>query len=545
MAKYERVSTLENSVNCNNEAKQHLQIRKYKGIAMDKFFQKFLRIGVSLAPLGIETREDNAAYFCTPKGATIIGWAGADGIHYCRVHGFGNMIFAVSPMNSAPYYVHPIAEDFETLLRLLLVCGDAAALEQAWQWNEEQLSAFLTENPPTDEMKTLISEIGRKLNLSPIENPWQYLHSLQESFDYSKIKYTEDIADPDMNANAEFVAPEWKVYFDGNFWRHHGKDRAGTEICIGKEFEWAEHHWLIPAAYSCGKGLVIDFCMRVEPDKICSFMKKWNLNAENDSCDHFTKEQQMELDMDNPLYLNFIPRLELNGKEMQSSHSCAVTYNPCLPDGVVNELEAKWAIGHYGLDAAYGWVICRSAFPWIRKRRPEIQTLSLTMEQQRSPIPGPHFKIYAPGDSFSFVHPVSRTEYTLTVHELEQQTLPANSFHSDRWFYPTHFTAMSYTLLPETSASITISDCDEGDNPLETSLSDDLFLPSSVNDAACIGIIGGADGPTSLVFGGSKQRKLCTACSSLHFEPAQHDIEWRITFHEKRFENFSMMLIKK
>ena len=339
--------------------------------------------------------------------------------------------------------------------------------------------------------------------------------------------------------------PEWKVYFDGSFWGHYGKDRAGAEICIGKEFEWARHHWLIPAAYSCGKGLVVDFCMRVEADEIRSFMKKWNLNVENDSCDQFTTEQQMELDMDNPLCLNFVPRLELNGKKLQTSHGCAVTYNPCLPDGVVNELEAKWAIDHYGLDAAYGWVIYRYTFPWMRKRRPEIQTLSLTMEQQRSSIPGPHFKIHAPGDSFRFVHPVSRTEYTLTVQELEQQTLPQNSYHSDRWFYPTHFTAMSYTLLPETSAPITISDCDEGDKPLEISSSDDLFSPSAVNEAACIGIIGGADGPTAFVFGGSSHGKFCIACSSLHFEPIQHDIEWRITFHEKRFEDFCMMLIEE
>lgn len=509
---------------------------------MDKFYQKFLRLGVSLAPLGIETREDNTSYFCTPKGASIIGWAGVDGIHYCRVHGFGNMIFAVSPMNSAPNYVHPIAENFETLLRLLLVCGNAAALEQAWQWKENQLRAFLTEHTPTDEVKTLISEIRRKLNLSPIENPWQYLHSLQESFDYSKIKYTQDISDPDMNANAKFVAPEWKVYFNGSFYGHYGKDHAGAEICISKEFEWAEHHWLIPAAYSCGKGLVVDFCMQVEADEIRSFMKKWNLNVGNDSCDHFTIEQQMELDMDNPLCLDFLPLLELNEKKLQTSHGYALTYNPCLPDGVVNELEAKWVLDHYGLDVAFGWFICRYAFPWNKKRRPEIQTVTLTIEQQPSSIPGPHFKIHAPGDSFRFIHPVSRTEYTLTVKELEQQTLPANSLHSDRWLCPTHFTVMSYTLLPETSAFITISDCDEGDKPLEISSSKDLFSPSAVNDVACIGIIGGADGPTALVFGGNQHGKLCSACSSLHFEPVQHDIEWRITFHEKRFDSISMML---
>lgn len=510
---------------------------------MDKTLKTFLQLGISLAAIGIETREENISYFCTPKGASIIGWAGTDGIHYCRIRGFGDMIFAVSPMNSAPDYVHPIAEDFETLLRLLLACGDAAALEQAWQWNEEQFNAFLTEYPPTEEMKEVLSEICGKLSLSPMENPWQYLHSLQKNFDYSKIKYTEDITDPDMNVHAKVSAPEWKVYFDGSFWGHHGKDRAGTEICIGKQFEWAGRHWLIPAAYSCSKGLVVDFCMRVDTEEICTFMKKWNLSWENDSIEHFTREQQMEMEYDNPLCLHFNPLLVVNGQMMRTSHGCAVSYNPCLPDGVVNELEAKWAIDHYGLDAACGWVICRNAFPWNRKRRPEIKTLFLMMEQQPEQIPGPHFKTHAPGDSFRFIHPVSGIEYTLTVQELEQQTLPKGSFPSERWCYPTHFTAMSYTLSPETSESLTVSDCDDGDKPLEIAASDDLFSPSAVNDAACIGIIGGADGPTTIVIGGSKQGNIRSVCSALHFEPVQHDIEWRITFHEKRFENFSIILI--
>ena len=149
----------------------------------------------------------------------------------------------------------------------------------------------------------------------------------------------------------------------------------------------------------------------------------------------------------------------------------------------------------------------------------------------------------APGDSFSFVHPVSRTEYTLTVQELEQQTLPENSFGSGRWFYPTHFTAMSYTLSPETLERISISDCDDSDKPLEVMSSDDSFAPSASSNAACIGIIGGPDGLTAIVFGGSSQGKPCAACSALHFEPVQHDIEWRITFHEKRHIDFTLTLI--
>ena len=141
----------------------------------------------------------------------------------------------------------------------------------------------------------------------------------------------------------------------------------------------------------------------------------------------------MQIDLDNPLCLDFIPRLELNGKTMLTSHGCSVVFNPCLPDGVINEAEAKWALEHYDLDTSYGWMIFRAAFPWTSKRRPEIKALSLTMEQQSCRVPGPHFKAHAPGDSFSFLHPVSGKKYTLTVQELERQTISEKRFGSDRW----------------------------------------------------------------------------------------------------------------
>ncbi len=510
---------------------------------MASTYQSFLNMGIDTSPLSVERGISNTTYFCTPKGASIIGHAGVDGIHYCFIRGFGEMVFAVSPMNTTPDYVHLLAKNFTDFLRLLLACGDAAVLEQAWMWNKVQFEDFLKENPATEEQKKTLAEIAEKMKLTAMEQPWEYIKSLQSSFDYSKIKYTEDYYDMDMNPAAEATVPEWKVYFDGNFWGHQGKDHAGKEIPIGKQFEWAGHHWLIPAAYACSKGLVIDFCMRVEADEIRTFMKKWNLTQENDSYENFTREQQMELELDNPLCLHFNPRLKLNGRELRTSHGCAVTYNPCLPDRMGIELEAKWAVEHYGLDTSYGWVICRDAFPWEYKRRPEIKTLSLTMEQQPVSIPGPHFTVNAPGDSFRFVHPVNRTEYTLTVQELEQQTLPKNSFSSGRRIYPRHFVEMSYTLSPEASEQISVSGCDDSDKPLEVMPSDDSFVPSSSSDAACIGIIGGADGPTAIVFGVSTQGKLCAACSALHFEPAKQDVTWRITFHEKMFDSILLTLI--
>lgn len=287
----------------------------------------------------------------------------------------------------------------------------------------------------------------------------------------------------------------------------------------------------------------MDFCMRTPDEDIRKFMTKWDLHPENDSCEYFTQEQQMQIDLDNPLCLDFIPRLELNGKTMLTSHGCSVVFNPCLPDRMINEAEAKWALEHYGLDTSYGWMIFRAAFPWTSKRRPEIKALSLTMEQQSRRVPGPHFKTHAPGDSFSFSHPVSGTKYTLTVQEMEQQTISEKFVGSDRWFYPTHFTAMSYTLSPEPDNDISICDCAEGDKPLEIASCSDRYAPEAQNDIACIGIIGGADGPIAIVCGGSSKEKLHAACSSLHFEPVEGDIEWRVVFNIKNSNEMSLELI--
>ena len=200
----------------------------------------------------------------------------------------------------------------------------------------------------------------------------------------------------------EPAAPEWKVYFEGNFWGHLGKDRAGTKIRLNQQFDWAGHHWIIPAVYSCGKGLVVDLCMRTEAEDIRRFIAKWDLTAENDSEENFTQEQQMQMELENPLDLDFSVQIVLNGKTMQSSHGCAVGISPCLPDGAANEKVAQAAAAHYGLDNSYGWTIYRQSYLWGGKHRPEITSLSLTMEQRPCHVPGPHFKAHAPGDSFSF-----------------------------------------------------------------------------------------------------------------------------------------------
>ena len=226
----------------------------------------------------------------------------------------------------------------------------------------------------------IIIEVTQKIRIMETIMNRIFQKFLQSVIDLSSVGakcLKDNTHNMDMNPTVEATIPEWKVYFDGNFWEPSGKGHAGTELRLNKQFEWAGHHWIIPAVYSCNKGLVLDFCMCTPAEDIREFMKKWDLTPENDSCLNFTQEQQLQIDLDNPLCLDIIPCLKLNGTTMQASHSCSVVFNPCLPDEINNEPEAKWVLKHYELDTSYGWMIFRAAFLWPDKRRPAIKSLSL------------------------------------------------------------------------------------------------------------------------------------------------------------------------
>ena len=60
---------------------------------------------------------------------------------------------------------------------------------------------------------------------------------------------------------------------------------------------------------------------------------------------------------------------------------------------------------------------------------------------------------------------------------------------------------------------------------MEIAVEGDSFTPETQNNA-CVGIIGGADGPTVIMTGEKSQGRLYAACSALHFEPVRDDVEW-------------------
>ena len=179
---------------------------------------------------------------------------------------------------------------------------------------------------------------------------------------------------------------------------------------------------------------------------------------------------------------------------------------------------------------SYGWTITRAAYPWKGKRRPSgIKTLSLTIEKRSYTLPGPHFKVNSSGDTvYTFTHPLTGIQYTLSVLDIEQQTIPRSGMDTERWVYPSHYIAMRYTLSPEPDTEIAVRDCVQSERPREIDPRPGKYYPEATNSV--IAIIGGADGPTTITIGVPDQKNIRVACSALHFEPVHKDIEWRIEF---------------
>lgn len=421
-------------------------------------------------------------------------------------------------------------------------------------WNRGEFDGFMETYPPTPEQRAALDALRDGLKLAPMEDPYGYIKEVQSSFDYGKIPYSKEYYDllPDEpEAEGPPEPPEWKVYFSNGFSsRHYGHDKSGKEISVNKTFTWDGRTWHVPAVYSCGKGIVVDFCMEIEPDTLRAFLNKWWPDGEAGGRE-FTPEEQEQQMAENPMTLDFQPTLTVNEKPLHRRSGKGFGWVPdaCRPEGEPGEQsqqnrEAVWLMEHYGLDQEKGWMFWREAFPWAAKTKPVVKTISLSLEQGPAAIPGPRFTVSGAGDTVEFTHPVTGEAHTLTVVEYEAQEVDMSGM-GDEWDYPTHCTAMSYVVEPELPRrALTVRDNGQGDSPRpkppeELAAAGGADGPAS---ACSIGIIGGADGPTVILLSSGKSGHSRAAHSALRFEPPEK-IEWRMVFYHQTVEGITLDLL--
>lgn len=502
----------------------------------------FAASGLDLSPLGLIQNREYPEHFCTPKGAEILGEAGVDGIHFCFVPGHGETVFAVSPMNLPGEYVHPVARNFSDFLALLAACGDTAAIEQAWQWDQEAFSRFLRENPPSPEQREALGRLRERLGVLPMEEPFAYLRALQKEFDHTGVSLEPDSPE---DAQAEPARQEWKVFF-GGFFGGRGQGRAGKEKRMEKEFLWGEERWYLPAVYFCAKGLVAEFCVQIEPEKIRAFLDQWEdlLRGEKE----LSTAQQRRMELENPLELSFSPSLICNGKPLPPSHGCGLSWIPesCLPQGMENSPEAMELVAHYGLDEKKGWMFRRSSFPWATGKKPEIRSLILSLERIPGLIPGPCFPTPAVGESLTFCHPVTGGEHLLKVLDVENPLgFPGIVSRTPVWnilpFIPCSPIPGAGSAGGKVSAGGQRPQRPPRERPVKEPGGRAHFYPES-HAAVAVGIIGGADGPTAVFFSPSGPAQPHTACSGLRFAPVE-EVTWQMYFREKSCPGLEISLL--
>ena len=381
------------------------------------YLNSYLRSKLDLSHIGLQRGEKKSYYFCTPVLSKVIGWAGVDGIHFCVSKNFGEIVFAVSPMNTPGNFVHPVARNFEDFLRLILACHDTSAIEQCWFMDREVFDSFLEANPPTDEAQKCLNEIQKKYKLMPMEDPFQYMHKLQEEFDYDSIVYPPEYYEL-VEEHEERPAPKWKVTWDGDFFDENPETVGAEPISVDTWFRWAGIDWYVPEVYPFDQGVILYLLGKVDPMLVPEY------NYE----DLISPEAHERLMAENPLNIHTRPELSVNDLMLRQAGGMGVTW---MPQGH-GDLESKWVLQHYEQNMDFAWQINRIKFFWPACGKMDIQKMSLTMKQHPVSISGSHFKTPDAGNCVVLTHPQTDKEYILHIDEMKQEKADFSRMHDQK-----------------------------------------------------------------------------------------------------------------
>lgn len=321
------------------------------------------------------------------------------------------------------------------------------------------------------------------------------------------------------------------VYHNNNIWGKGTPETKLTALPVNQTFLWEDQEILIPAVYIGKAGAVLDVCAQISTEAMAAFLKKWDY-ARRISLK--TPEEFEQIDADNPGSREFAVDICLDDMTLVRRMSSSIRWypkqilrmgntGPAGNDAFENDKTAEEWMDAYSCDRDCCWYFERISYDWNGEPLLAPHQISLAFHANFISVTAGHFStgISCDGQMVTINHPITRQEYTLTLHGCEQTRHSFTEIGAKGVAYPEYCRILSYSITPEIDRSLfSIRDCAEGDHPRAMNAHEEHGS-------------GTTEGPISIFMAGkSSVPGSMSAASSLHFEPVE-EIRWRMVFQIK------------
>lgn len=292
-----------------------------------------------------------------------------------------------------------------------------------------------------------------------------------------------------------------KVYFNSGSWSK-GKGRHGLPLHGNLYFEHKGAKRCLPVIYHFPQGIVFDVITFLDESKLRTFYEKYEKID-----DQLSSKQKRQVRQESPFQNICLREIRINEKVGEGFSSSSMICIPWLQDNrnICEVLKKEYTclkdtncfgIERFSVPYSKNDSIFRK---WMRYVKPEfVKRLHLIPEPESKFYPLDHTVVLSPQQEkdFSFTHPVSGNKHTLFFQGVAPLKIPAFNRDAEKAL---HLYQASYEILPALPKGEKIV----FDNQMDQVMGD-ISLGKEQREAAAIGIIGGADGPTSIFVSGKK-----------------------------------------
>ncbi|HBN83860.1 MAG TPA: Na+-transporting methylmalonyl-CoA/oxaloacetate decarboxylase subunit beta [Clostridiales bacterium] len=301
-----------------------------------------------------------------------------------------------------------------------------------------------------------------------------------------------------------------KIFFNSSLWSK-GKGCHGSPQKANLQFEYSGTKRCIPIIYRFPRGIVFDVITILDESKLRTFYEKYE-HIQN----KMTSVQKRSMRQENPFQNISLQEIRINGKKTDDGFSSSSMM--CIPwlkedVNVLEDIKKEYAEYLKGRDCFAIERFCvrypksDSIFQkLLRFIWPEhVNRLHMTTEPHRHYDPLDitiHMSTRQKEEhNISFAHPLTGMEHTLYLQQLTPFELPLGNKETNTGF---QIYQASYEISPPLSKGETLM----FDNRLDM-VGDVSIGHKEQKQASAIGIIGGADGPTSIIVGKKENHVHC------------------------------------